>query len=177
MRPVPPLLALVAASLALTGCADRELNSRPVLSGTVTIPSLEPAPPESSLPKFPGPRLTRIDRADLAPITYTAPFDGVTHEPIWISYTLRSTTQARGAGLMPTTKTALELPSDEGYGAVTATLWAHTVAFFDIAVLPIRAIIDPATQRDVSPDIIYKRTQPGAWSAGVAPTPDEDPDA
>ncbi len=159
-------LGLALAAMG-SGCAD--LNARPVLGGATAIPALERTPDAGTLPVFPGPALTRVDRADWAPMTYLAPFDGVAHPPIWRSHISHTTDQQRAVGVAPTRATALDLPGDPGLVVIPETLWAHAVALADIALLPVRAIVRPATDQAVSPQILYKRTRPGAWHAGVLP--------
>lgn len=157
----------IALALMASGCAD--LNARAVLGGATPIAALDRTPDVATLPEMPGPALTRVDRADWAPMTYLAPFDGVSHPPIWRSRVGHATDQERAVGVAPTRTTALDLPGDPGLRVIPETLWAHAVAIADIALLPVRAIVHPATDRGVSPEILYKRTQPGVWHAGVLP--------
>ncbi len=161
------LIPGIALALMAGGCAD--LNARPVLAGATTIPAFDRTPDVATLPEFPGPPLTRVDRADWVPMTYLAPFDGVAHPPIWRSRVGHATDQERAVGVAPTRATALDLPGDPGLRVIPETLWAHAVAIADIALLPVRAIVHPVTDQSVSPEILYKRSQPGVWHAGVLP--------
>ena len=163
-------LTLGAAAL-LTGCAA-DHNARPVLAGTQIVPAI-PSPfstreLDADLPDPTGAPLTRVDRADWDRIEYVAAFDGVAHDQIWRGYVRHNTTQARAPGLAPTQVTALELPKDGGLRVIVETLRAHSKAIADVFVLPIRAIIHPPGTRSVSPDLLYKRTQPDRWTPGNA---------
>lgn len=159
--------AAFAASLTLAACSAPDYNARPVFGGATTIPALAPAPADNDLPPLQGVPLARIDRADWGPVEYLAPIDGVAHPPIWRSFNRHTTDQTRAVGVNPTAETALDLPGDQGWRAITETLTAHGVALVDVALIPVRAIIDPPNTRDVSPAVIAKRTTPGEWTSGA----------
>ncbi|MEM1186407.1 MAG: hypothetical protein AAGI53_15570 [Planctomycetota bacterium] len=172
MRTATPLVTLIPL-LALSACGTPNFNARSTLGGVQIVPAL--TPDTGDLASLEGARLTRIDRADWAPIDYVAPFDGVAHPPIWRSYSRHTTSQPRAAGVAPTIETALDLPRDQGWRVLTETTWAHVVAFVDIPLIIPRAIIDPVNQPNVSPGILYSRSVPGAWRAG--PTPKREPES
>ncbi|MEM7755925.1 MAG: hypothetical protein AAF297_09855 [Planctomycetota bacterium] len=170
-----PIAAVTALIASLVGCHTPDYNARPVLAGAHPVPALSIDESTSELPPMTGVALRRIDRADWGTIEYLAPFDGVAHPPVWRGHARHRTSQSRAAGVAPTIETALDLPQDQGWRTITDTFGAHGGAALDVALLPVRAIVDWPNTRQVSPGILYKRTTPGRWTPGQQPEPKVQP--
>ena len=175
MRTARPIALTLLGSTLLGGCSTPDYNSRPVFAGTHEVPALASVSDTDELPPMTGAPLARIDRADWGRIEYLAPFDGVTHPPIWRGHARHRTSQSRAAGIAPTIETALDLPQDQGWRATTDTFGAHGVAMLDIALLPVRMIVQWPNTREISPGILYKRTTPGGWVPGEQPGDNAEP--
>ena len=178
------LAHVVLASLVVllvTGCAGR-LNDRPVLDGSVAIPSVTPPlPPVAENPaerwSGPGPATTSLDRADWQQQTFMVPVDGTTHGPVYATRTeLRGTDVERRGGLYPTPQSALDLAGDQPERVILDTFRAYADSFFDLAMFfPRTLALEPLWSEHQSPRVRYQRRPADDWRVGPLPASADQP--
>lgn len=143
-----------------------DMNARSTIGASRTLPAIHgPGTPIADGPT------TRLDRADWTPIEFRVPFDGTVHAPIWRTRASFSDEPARQHGLYPTAESALDLGGGSGEQVVTGFV-EPVRAMFDLAVLPVRMVVEPAWSPVESPSL-YKRWHAGVWLAGPIPEPGE----
>lgn len=160
--------ALVTGALAwalLTGCST-DLNSRSTIGAVRTVPALAPAA-EPGADTGPGPATARLDRGDWAAVEFRVPVDGTVHAPLLTTEPSFGDDHPRAHGLYPTADSALDLQNDPG-GEAARGVVEPIRAMIDLAILPVRAILDPAWQKTQSPSM-YKRWHSGEFLAGPLP--------
>jgi len=152
---------LIAAALAASQGCTTDINSRRTIGAVRDLPALSVANVDASRVEIAA---TRLDRGDWTPVEFRVPVDGTVHGPLWKSYARFDDDMRRAHGLYPTAESALDLHSDQWDDRVRSVLdpvWAIT----DLAVMPVRAILQPARKKTQGPSM-YKRWHSGEYLAG-----------
>ncbi|MEM9559446.1 MAG: hypothetical protein AAF995_04005 [Planctomycetota bacterium] len=151
----------VAAMLAVSGCAPRDINARPVLGGSPAQGLLDTGTPTASTRQ----RTRSLDRSDWETSVYVVPVDGTVHGPTH-RFARTDTGGPRGTGLYPTIATATTLQRSPAKAEAHAALLAPVGALFEFIVMPAGLVLDPPPAQAQSPDRVYKRAAQGGWSSG-----------
>lgn len=164
--PLPILLACVSA--LLWGCTHTA-NDRLTLGGNYRSPSLfEPPTPPSPPAPHPGLMAATVpDRADWAPTTFLAPFDGVVHGHLLRVFpAYRSTTPPRTFGRYPTTADALD---PQAY-AYSVDVWYTISEYGRSSIGSDYSFFYLLSRGELFDEMLspfpYKRSRSGAWSPG-----------
>lgn len=156
---------LALAALLAAGCT-RPLNDRPTLGGRLTTATFAEDQPAIDLASPAG-----LDRAAWPGHVFLVPVDATVHGPVWHGDVRLTDTTARQQGLMPTPESALELEGGTGGAQALEGLLAPLGALADIALIPVRAVAEPAWADRQSPAWLYKRSRQGGWSSATVPPP------
>jgi hypothetical protein len=158
-------LLTLAGLAGLTGCSIDQ-NSRSTIGAQRTLPPLE-QPTAGSEGAGAGIATTRLDRGDWAAVEFRVPVDGTVHAPLWKSGPSFDDDHPRAHGLYPTAESALDLGRD-GADELWLGVTEPVRALVDLAILPVRGVLDPAWTKTQSPSM-YKRWRSGQWLAGPMP--------
>jgi hypothetical protein len=157
------VVAGLSGVLLLVGCST-DANSRSTIGAQRALPAIDPGASGSA--NAAG-ATTRLDRGDWTAVEFRVPVDGTVHAPLWKSGPSFGDDHPRAHGLYPTKETALDLGGDSG-DELARGFTEPVRALVDLAILPVRAVLDPAWQKTQGPSM-YKRWHSGEWLAGPMP--------